>query len=221
MRPLGRRCGTLVSVEIIIELVGELVLLALNVTIGVGLLVATYWLWITARRRLWGLDRVVVVETPDGEPYTLEVPGLQVRTPLSRRIFSSDRSHGGSPPGWNKDDRLHPDRIAGSVGDLLIFVMPVLLAGVLLLVLIFVLEVILAGIVLVLVSMAATIIRYRWTCQVTSPGGHVFPVRTRGMRRARRLRDELAEAIRAGDVAAIERAGERSRTDGIGSLKPG
>ena len=86
--------------------------------------------------------------------------------------------------------------------------MPFLLIGVLFLVLLFVLEMILVTIVLGLVAIIATIIRHKWTCLGAGPAGRIFRVRGRGMRRVRRLRHEIAEAVRAGDIAALGLAEE-------------
>ncbi len=190
------------------ELVFQVVLFALNITLGIGLAGLSYWLWVMVRRRLWHLDRPLVIEAPDGGLYSLEVPGLRVRTPVSTRIFRPRRSLAGPPPGWTKDDRLHPDRVVGCLDDLLIFVVPFLLAGVLVLVLLFVLEVILAIVVLGIAAIVATVIRHRWSCVITSPEGRTFRSRARGMRGVRRLRDATAAAIKAGDLPALERANE-------------
>lgn len=196
-------------VEIIFELVGQLILLALNLTVGFALAAACYWVWVTVRRRVWGLDKPVVVRTPAGDPYTLAVPGLRVRTPFSRRVFGVGRALEGSQPEWSEADRLHPKRVAGAADDLLIFVVPFLFVGVLVLALLFVLEFILAAVVVGLVSIVASIVRHHWTCRVTDPAGRVLNFRARGMRRVRRLRDEMAEAIRAGDVGVLQEVDER------------
>jgi len=189
-------------VEIVVELILELLLLAFNVTFGIGLAAVFYWLWVTVRRRLWGLDRPIGVNMPNGDLYSVEVLGLRLRTPLSTRIFRPGRALGGPPPEWSKADRLCPGRVAEYADDALIFVVPFLLVVVLLLVLLFLLEIILAVVALGLVAIVATIIRHRWTCLVTDPEGRVSRFRARGMRRVRRLRDETLEAIVAGNFAS-------------------
>lgn len=65
-------------------------------------------------------------------------------------------------------------------------------------------EFILAAVVVGLVSIAETVVRHRWTCRVTDPAGRVFSFRARGMRRARRLRDEMADATWAGDAGVLQ-----------------
>lgn len=191
---------------IIGELLGELVLVALNLTVGLGLAAMTYWLWLTVRRRLWGLDRSIVAETPDGLSYSLDVEGQRLRMPISRRILRTDKTRDAAPPSWQQSDRLHPGNMAGTFDSLLIFVIPVVLVVVLMLAIVFVVEVIFAVIILGIVSTIGVMIRHRWTCVVTGPGGEVSHVRIRGLRRVRRLRDQLADAIRAGDVASVKAA---------------
>jgi hypothetical protein len=47
----------------------------------------------------------------------------------SRPLLPPKRSLAGPPPGWTRDDRLHPDGVVGCLDALLIFVAPLLLAG--------------------------------------------------------------------------------------------
>lgn len=193
--------------ELLVEVIGESILVALNGTLGIGMAAATYWLWLAVRRRLWRLDRPVVAETPDGMEWVLEVPGLRLRTPISRRIFQSeDARRAEAAPTARDADRLHPRRMGEALDSVLIFVAPFVLVGVVLFVLVFLLELLVAVVVLGVVSVVGSVVRHRWTCEITGPTGRVIRVQTRGLRQVRRRRDQLAELLRVGEVAAVEAA---------------
>jgi hypothetical protein len=194
----------------------ELLLPFLSITVGVALAATTYWVWIMVRRRLWGLDKPVVAETPDGDQYSLEVPALQLRTPVSRRFFYGRRQPGATPPSWDENDQLHPTRMLNQAEGALIVVAPVVFVVVVLFAIVFVLELLLALVLVGVASAIAMILRYRWTVVVTGPyekanpeevfgaGRHqVWRIRQPGLRQVHRTRDELAASIRAGDTTVL------------------
>lgn len=150
--------------------------------LGGALAALAYLIWVTVRRRLWELDRTVVAVTPNGDRYVLEVPGIQLRTPMSRFLLRAPRkretgdaqaarSHGDSA------DRLHPDEMFGHE-EALAFAGPILLAIVVVLTAIFLIELLLALVVGVAAVAIGFIMRHRW--RVRSPArtvrcGYIVP----------------------------------------------
>ncbi len=186
----------------------ELALWILSATIGVALATVAYAVWVLVRRRLWHLDKSVTVHTPDGRPYLLDVPGLQVQTPLSRWLARQPRHDPSTPPEWTERDALHPGRLSDTNDDLVIVLAPLILGFVVvLLTVVFLIELIIGLALLGSAATVATMIRHRWTCRVTDPSGMVWVHRARGLRRVRRVRDHLAERITAGDDRAVRMTG--------------
>lgn len=203
---------TVAIFEIVFEVLVEAIWVMLNATLGLALAMLTYWLWVQVRRRVWGLDRTVVAETPSGDRFRLEVPGLRMRTPISNRVFGVGAGSAQRPDVEpSRHDRLHPDNVTERAGMALVVVVPFLLMGVVALALIFIVELILAAVFFALASIVASAIRHRWTCVVTDPDGRQSHHRTRGLRAAGRLRDKLTTSIRRGDLDALEASRRQSQ----------
>ena len=189
------------------ELIGEIVFSVVSVAVGTALAWVTYLIWLAARRRVWGLDRTVVADTPTGERYTLAVDNLRLHTPVSSRLFGSSRASHERPPGRSRDDWLHPDRMLGRFEDGILLAVPFVLAVVLLFAVLFLIELIVAAVILAVVVIWGRVVRRHWTCTVAGPDATTWRFIEPGMRRVRRKRDELAGAIRSGDLTAVERVG--------------
>ncbi|MEM8922442.1 MAG: hypothetical protein AAGD35_03000 [Actinomycetota bacterium] len=170
---------------------------------ALGLAFASYGIWIAVRRRLWGLDQAMTAETPTGDRYRLQVERLTVRARLSSRAFGTDGG-GQEQPRWTHEDRLHPDRMVDRFDEALIVLMPLVFVVVLGLALLFIVEIVLGVLILAVVAVVGTAIGHRWTCVVAGPDGSIARHRARGIRSVRRLQNDLAATIRAGDYMPDE-----------------
>ncbi|MEM9132309.1 MAG: hypothetical protein AAF962_17450 [Actinomycetota bacterium] len=187
------------------DLIGELILNVVSVGVGTALAWVTYAIWLTARWHLWGLDRTVVADTPSGERYILTVANLRLHTPVSTRLFRSGNPGEDEPPGRSRDDWLHPDRMLDRFEEGILLFVPFILAVVLVFAVLFVIELIVAAIILAVVVTWSRVVRRHWTCTVVGPEPSRWRFTGPGMRRIRRMRDDLAAAIRSGDIGALER----------------